>query len=83
MLDVKYVLGEDWEGIYINNFLVQEGHKIKFKDGFNIICKHINDLDGVDNIQFSTYDVDQDWLEDQGELPCDFTDIPEDMLEEW
>ena len=83
MLNVKYVVGEDWEGIYINNVLTDEGHRIRFKDGFEIICKHINELESVNNIQFSTYDIDQDWLEDQGSLPEKFEDISEDVLEEW
>ena len=82
-MNVTYVIGEDWEGIYINNVLVNEGHKIRFNDGFEIICEHINKVERVDNIQFSTYDIDQDWLEDKGSLPEKFEDIPNDLLEEW
>lgn len=83
MLDVKYVVGEDWEGIYVNNVLVDEGHKIRFKDGFETICKYINEVESVDSIEFSTYDIDQDWLEDEGGLPEKFEDIPSKLLEEW
>ena len=83
MIDVKYVVGEDWEGIYINNSLVEEGHRIRFKDGFEVICKHINEIKNIDSIQFTTYDVNQDWLEDKGGLPEKFEDIPNDLLEEW
>lgn len=82
MLDVKYVVGEDWEGIYIYNVMAYEGHKIRFKDGFNVICKHINEIENVDTIQFSTYYINQDWLENEGSLPEKFEDIPSDLLEE-
>ena len=83
MLDVKYVLGEDWEGIYINNVLVDERHKIRFRDGFETVCRHINEVESSEYIQFSTYDIDQDWLEDQGSLPKKIENIPSELLEEW
>ena len=83
MLDIKYVVGEDWEGLYINNALADEGHKIRFNDGFEVICEHINKVESVYYVQFSTYDIDQDWLEDTGSMPEKFEDIPSDMLEEW
>ena len=63
MLDIKYVIGEDWEGLYIRNVLVDEGHRIRFDDGFKFICNHINYVKGVESIQFSIYGIDQDWLE--------------------
>ena len=37
MVDVKYIVGEDWEGIYIHDTLGDEGHRIRFKDGFDFI----------------------------------------------
>lgn len=83
MLDVKYVVGDDWEGIYINNVLVDESHNFRFERGFKNICKHINEVESVDTIQFSTYYINQDWLEDEGSLPEKFDDIPNDLLEEW
>ena len=83
MLDIKYVVGEDWEGIYIHNVLADEGHRIRFKDGFDTICRHINEVESAEYIQFSTYDIDQDWLEDQGSLPEKFENIPSELLEEW
>lgn len=83
MLDIKYVVGEDWEGIYIHNVLANEGHRIRFKDGFDTVCRHINEVESAEYIQFSTYDIDQDWLEDQGSLPEKFENIPSELLEEW
>lgn len=83
MLDIKYVVGEDWEGIYIHNVLAYEGHRIRFKDGFDTVCKHINEVESAEYIQFSTYDIDQDWLEDKGSLPEKFENIPSELLEEW
>ena len=81
MIDVKYVVGEDWEGIYVQDKLLDEGHKIRFDDGFEAICEYINNVEGVSEIKFSTYNIDQDWLEDEGNLPEFFENIPKDMLE--
>lgn len=83
MLVVKYIVGDDWDGLYVHNVLVDEGHKIDFKEGFEIICRHIDEIESVDSIHFSTYSVNQDWLEEQGSLPEKFEDIPSEMLEEW
>lgn len=83
MLDVKYVVGEDWEGLYINNTLVDECHNMPFRDGFNAICKYINEIESVSSIQFTTYSINQDWLEDEGSLPRNFEDISNDLLNYW
>lgn len=83
MLDVKYVVCDDWSGLYINNILVDECHNIPFRDGFTAICKHINEVESVDNIQFTTYGINQGWMEDNGSLPKNFEDIPSDLLDEW
>lgn len=81
MLDVKYVIGEDWEGIYIQGLLRDEGHKIRFKDGFAFVCDYINQIGNVDHIEFSTYSIEQEWLENEGSLPEYFSDIPCDVIE--
>ena len=84
MLDIKYVMGDDWAGFYINNVLKLEGHSIRFIDGLEEMSKYINTYNcSFNQFNFNCYNIDQDWLEDQGELPCEFEDIPEDMLEEW
>lgn len=82
MLDVKYVFGDDWEGIYINNVIVNQRQKITFNNGFNAICKYINEIESVDHIQFSVYSVDQDWLEVEDSFPKYFDKIPSKALEE-
>lgn len=83
MLDAKYIIGEDWQGLYINNILVDECHNLPFRDGFSAICKYVNEVDSVDSIQFTTYSINQDWMEDEGSLPKNFEDIPNDLLTEW
>ena len=83
MIDVKYVLGEDWEGIYIQDKLIEEGHRIRFRDGFEAFCEYFNNVEGANAIEFSTYDIDQDWLEDEGSLPEYFESIPADTLRAW
>lgn len=81
-LDVKYVVGEDWEGLYIHNKLVDENHSISFRHGFELICKHINEIENVGEIAFSRYEIDQEWLEGIGDFPGRFDDIPTDILQE-
>lgn len=83
MLDIKYVIGDGWEGIYIYNMLVYEAHNIKFEQGFGIVCDHINEVESPKHIQFSIYSIDQDWLENEGKLPENFEDIPSYLLENW
>lgn len=80
VLDVKYVIGEDWEGIYINNELENEGHSIRFGEGFELISEYINDVAGVSKIDFNTYEVSQEWLENEGNLPQKFDNIPINLL---
>ena len=81
ILDIKYVSGEDWEGLYIHNKLVDETHSISFKQGFELICKYINEIKNVGEIAFDIYEIDQEWLEGVGNFPEEFDDIPSDMLE--
>lgn len=81
MLEVKFVIAEDWQGIYLQGKLEGEGHKVSFRDGFELVCDYVNQVEGVDNIEFATYEIDQEWMENEGSLPEYFSTIPCDVIE--
>lgn len=57
------VLADDWEGIYVNGILEEQGHSVAFGRLMQII-EHRTVTHWV------TLEVDPDWIEDEaGELP--------------
>ena len=44
MLDIKYVEGDDWAGLYINGNLKCEGHRIRINEGIEAIRDYVNDF---------------------------------------
>lgn len=83
MIKIIYISADDWCGIYVNNDLVIENHSIDFVYGMKFIAKYISD-NGIEVNQFifEKYEIDQEWIEDMGNLPDDFSDIPTDILTE-
>lgn len=57
---------DDWEGLYIDGKLVQEGHVIQ-KDE---LLRHFG-------ITLDTVEVAPDWLEDRGGFPEKLSDVEE------
>ncbi len=56
---------DDWEGLYIDGVLVEECHKINFKDWVGKIS------------ELTEVEVTSEWLgEDVGSLPSSISDIP-------
>jgi hypothetical protein len=58
MEKITYVRGQDWEGLYIDGELVEEGHSIcveEVVEALGFTCERIM--------------ADQEWLEDRGDLP--------------
>lgn len=83
MLDIKYVEGDDQAGLYINGNLKCEGHRIRINEGIETIRDYVNDFSvNLNLINFTSYEVDQDWLEGRGDLPSKFDSIPKGMLVE-
>lgn len=76
MTDIKYVVGEDWQGLYVNSWLKIEGHTIPTYQAIHIIAKSC-----YGDIQTEEILVNQEWLEEQGNLPNRFSDIPENVIE--
>lgn len=64
MKTATYIVGDDWEGIYIDGKLIEEGHNISPK---NLLKK----LGYV----VETFEPDYDWLDGEGYLPEDLKDV--------
>ncbi|MOA10828.1 hypothetical protein D3C78_1307350 [compost metagenome] len=70
-MKINIVIADDWEGLYLNNRLIEEGHKIKRLE-----------LVGVMK-EFNTFDVEEQWLNNAGieaverigSLPSKYDDI--------
>ena len=79
-MKVNYVVGEDWQGLYIANKLEVEGHTLSIMEVLDI-CSFKLDESKDDKFSVAKYEVNQDWLENRGSFPDDFEEIPKDMLE--
>lgn len=81
MIKIIYISADDWCGVYVNNDLVIENHSIDFGYGIKAIAKHISDNGiEVNQLVFEKYEIDQEWIEDSGNLPDRFDEIPVDVL---
>lgn len=79
-MKIQIVTGEDWQGLYINNVLEDEEHSLSVNIVVKQIADYINQFGIEDGISCYFYEIDQEWMEEQGGLPQDFTDIPKDCL---
>jgi len=77
MSQIKLVRGEDWEGIYVNDELHHEGHRLGGETYLDLIHSYNSKLTG----EYEVYYVDSDWLEDMGSLPEEFGEIPSGLLD--
>lgn len=57
----------DWEGVYINGRLIGQHHHVQLQDVVRAL--------GFD---YHHFEVKQDWLEGNVELPADLADIPKE-----
>ena len=73
MIDIKYVAGDDWQGLYIDGGLVEENHSIRIIDLLEM-------LEGRGVLTFDYHEVNQGYLEDLGNLPDKFDDIDKSEL---
>lgn len=65
-MKLELVVGDDWEGLYVDGRLACEGHSVTLQD-----------LARVVGLQLVCSDVDGQWLDDQGQLPELLSEIPE------
>ena len=63
----------DWSGIYLDNELWTEHHFLHTQDWAELINNH--HLESVD-----VKEVDGEWLEECGNLPQRYQDIPMEMI---
>jgi hypothetical protein len=56
--------GDDWEGLYIDGQLQEEGHSISLYH----FCKAVG-------IELTQKGVDTDWLENRGNLPSKISEV--------
>lgn len=82
MIKIIFVLAEDWQGIYVHNNLLIQQHSIDAMTGAYAITSYIFKNIGLQDNEFiwESYEIDQGWIEDSGELPNKFDDIPDDVL---
>lgn len=53
-----FIVGDDWEGMYQDGVLVQEGHRLRISD----VLRQLN-------VPYLRFSADQEWLESRGSLP--------------
>lgn len=53
-MKISIVIADDWEGLYLNNRLIEEGHKIKRLELVSVMK------------EFNTFDVEEQWLSNEG-----------------
>jgi len=63
--DVNFVSNYDWQGLYINGVLVDEGHSLNVPD----VLRH---LERRHAINLKTLEADEDWLQECGSFPMEF-----------
>lgn len=72
-MKINYVTGDDWQGLYVNGCLIEEGHTIRITDLLEI-------LKDRKLLTFDYHEIDQNYLEDLGSLPDKFEDIDKSEL---
>jgi hypothetical protein len=61
---VILVCGDDWQGLYINGKLVEEGHNIPLDEIFKYL-----------GIEGRSITVNDEWLQEQGRLPENLDEV--------
>lgn len=70
-IDVTFARGDDWEGLYVDGVLQQEGHSIPAHD----ILEWIKDFGEVTISEYESREVNLSWLDDRGSLPHYLTEV--------
>lgn len=68
-MKIDIIHGDYWVGVYLDDKLVHEDHKITASQILNLL-----------NIPSTSREVDLDWLDERGELPELLSEIPGDKL---
>lgn len=62
--DVMWIRGEDWQAVYIEGELIDQGHSIDW-------------MQVISELGCNTYkaEADEDWLQDRGDFPDDLNEV--------
>lgn len=63
----------DWQGLYLNEDLVEKGHRISLIAALEKVANFTNSFKGV--IKFLPYEIDSEDLENIGGLPIKYGDL--------
>lgn len=63
-MKVTLVEGSDWQGLYIGDVLFRQGHRISAED-----------LAAAVGVSLRIAYVEDEWLQNRGELPSKFEDV--------
>ncbi|MFW6377367.1 MAG: hypothetical protein ACOCZ5_01850 [bacterium] len=83
-MDVKLIKGNDWEGLYVNGILEEEGHTLNEGEERVVYFLMLSD-----DIGFNLYDIkfysateeDEDYLYRRGRFPNKLEDLSGDYNE--
>lgn len=73
---IQSVSCDDWEVIYVNNNIVDQGHSINPYTLFTWIKHYIHKVTYITSFNYESYWVSDEFIESG--IPKHFTDIPED-----
>jgi hypothetical protein len=59
---------DTWQGLYVNDELVWQGHTISLRDASKFILHHVFD-------DFRVYEADLDWMDAQSYLPAKLQEV--------
>lgn len=89
-LKIVTITAEDWQVVYFNDLIVDEGHVLDVNNVIASITDKVNStIDGLfeKDEQFRGlvsifYEIDQEYMEDLGEFPRTFEELDMRKLEE-
>lgn len=80
---INLIIGYDWQGLYINNDLICENHTLDIYDVLESISNYVKNKNidiGEEFFNINQYYIGDDWLEDRGNFPEKFEEIPKGVL---
>lgn len=73
MARVCLALGDDWDGLYIDGKLVEQGHSIQPAEAMRAVLNDITPPLTRGDVEVR--EVDYSWLEDRGSLPDEISEV--------
>lgn len=73
MIFTRVWSGDDWEGLYANDKLIDQNHSINWWDAFKTACEGNQSTTYPEFVEITI--EDQDWWDEWGHLPDSKTDL--------